>query len=125
MCTNLLALLDAAAGHEPEIETRYLNATEGSALDVAKIEAYLRRSARTQGEFQYCLGMLAGLALIAAATVVIWLFLGRVNLLPSLLVTSIAGSSGAVVSVMTRLSNGSLKVAYEQGIARVRIVGAF
>jgi hypothetical protein len=125
MCTNLLALLDAAAGNEPGIEVRYAHATEGYASDMAKIEAYLHRSARTQGEFQYCLGMLIGLALIAAVATVIWLFLDQINLLPSLLVASIAGSSGAVVSVMTRLSNGSLKVAYEQGITRVQVVGAF
>jgi hypothetical protein len=125
MCTNLLALLDAAASNEPGIETRYANAIERYASDIPKIDAYLHRSARTQGEFQYCLGMLVGLALIAMVVAVIWLFLSQLNLLTSLLIACIAGSIGAVVSVMTRLSNGSLKVAYEQGIARVRVVGAF
>jgi hypothetical protein len=116
----LLGTLDSArarSADEPlELETLQ--------NEIAEAERYYERATQRQAQLEYLVGMLMALATAGIAVgVLAW---AGVNPLGDPLgVSLIAGGIGGVLSVMTRMTSGSLVLRPEAGEWAIRTLGGF
>jgi hypothetical protein len=89
--------------------------------ELAQAQAYYRQSAQRQAQLEYLLGMLSFLVLAAAITAVVAASTGTLDT-PAML-SVLGGATGAVVSVLSRMSSGSLKLSPESGKKTIRALG--
>ena len=112
----------AAANHDAPVP-------DESVVQIKKAESYLNRAANRRSNITYLWGMLLGFPILALLGFVAYLGLSKANLsyldADSLLVTMGAGAVGAIVSVLTRVTRGTLNVDYEAGLKLLLIFGAF
>jgi hypothetical protein len=105
---HLLSLVDIAASSASEAEVERGLARERSSLD--KVETYYRQAANGQAQIAY----FAGMAVVAATiglTAGLFLSIEWASGVASL----VAGSVGAVVSVVQRINDGDFELSYDVG----------
>jgi hypothetical protein len=92
-------------------------------------EEYYRQAAHREAHKQYFFGMLAGLALLIPVGTIAGVALHVASIsglvLEPILGALIAGGLGAVVSVMTRMTRGTLVLRFESGRFLLRLLGIF
>jgi hypothetical protein len=105
---HLLALVDSRAAHADERKIEETLAQERERLD--KAEAYYCEAANGQAQIVYFTGMISVAAVIALVSILVLSFdwAGGVAAL-------IAGSAGAVVSVIQRINSGHFELEYDVG----------
>ena len=105
---HLLALVDSRAAHADERKIEETLAQERERLD--KAEAYYCEAANGQAQIVYFTGMISVAALISLVSILVLSFdwAGGVAAL-------IAGSAGAVVSVIQRINSGHFELEYDVG----------
>src|ERR1700730_13293329 len=107
---HLLSLVDARAAHEEDAKTQ--QALEQERERLAEAERYYCEAANGQAQMLYVAGMVASAAVLAGGLGAgLWLTLGDRNLFGAL----IAGSIGAVISVVQRINSGTFNVEYDVG----------
>jgi hypothetical protein len=125
--TSLLGTLDSrrAPGFDPAAAAADPAELECLELELARAERYYARSSQRTAQLEYFIGMLIiGLPLLILVVAGIAL-VTETNLLDSpLLVSLMAGGVGAIVSVMNRMTSGSLILVAESGKAIIRLLGA-
>jgi hypothetical protein len=89
--------------------------------ELAQAQAYYRQSAQRQAQLEYLLGMLTFLVLAAITTAIVAASTGTLDT-PAMLAV-LGGATGAVVSVLSRMSSGSLKLSPESGKKTIRALG--
>jgi hypothetical protein len=89
--------------------------------ELAQAQAYYRQSAQRQAQLEYLLGMLSFLVLAAVITAIVAITTGALDT-PAMLAV-LGGATGAVVSVLSRMSSGSLKLSPESGKKTIRALG--
>ena len=89
--------------------------------ELAQAQAYYRQSAQRQAQLEYLLGMLTFLVLAAIMTAIVAASTGTLDT-PAML-SVLGGATGAVVSVLSRMSSGSLKLSPESGKKTIRALG--
>jgi len=120
----LLGVLDV-----PQSERRQrpfssnLTAVESLEAELEQARRYYDRSAQRQAQFEYFVGMVAGLILLVVGLIVIGLIARAPLLNEPLLATPLAGGAGAVVSVMMRMTRDQLTLNYESGLPTIRLLG--
>jgi hypothetical protein len=82
---------------------------------------YYRQSAQRQAQLEYLVGMLTFLVLAAVATAIVAIAAGALDT-PAML-SVLGGATGAVVSVLSRMSSGNLKLNAESGKKTIRALG--
>jgi hypothetical protein len=105
---HLLALVDARAGHSDETKVAETLEQERKRLD--ETEEYYCQAANGQAQIVYFTGMISVAALISLVSLLVLSFdwAGGVAAL-------IAGSVGAVVSVVQRINSGHFELEYDVG----------
>jgi hypothetical protein len=89
--------------------------------ELAQAKAYYDASAQRQAQLEYLVGMVMFLGLAVAGTAAIALFTPLLD--EAATVSVLGGAAGAVVSVMNRMTGGSLKVRPEAGKKTIRALG--
>ncbi len=89
--------------------------------ELAQAQAYYRQSAQRQAQLDYLVGMLTFLILAAVVTAIVAASTGTLDT-PAML-SVLGGATGAVVSVLSRMSGGSLKLGPESGKKTIRALG--
>jgi hypothetical protein len=89
--------------------------------ELAQAQAYYRESSQRQARLEYTLGTLSFLVLAGVIATIIALTTGLID--KPAVVAVLAGAIGAGVSVMSRLSSGSLKLTPESGKDTIRTLG--
>jgi hypothetical protein len=89
--------------------------------ELKQAQAYYESSAQRQAQLEYLVGMVMFLALAVAGTLAIGLFTPLLD--DAATVSVLGGAAGAVVSVMNRMTSGSLKVRPEAGKKTIRALG--
>jgi hypothetical protein len=89
--------------------------------ELAQAQAYYRQSAQRQAQLEYLLGMLMAIVPIAAITAAVAIFAELLD--TPAMVAILGGAIGAVVSVMSRMSGGGLKLTPESGKKTIRALG--
>jgi hypothetical protein len=89
--------------------------------ELAQAKAYYRQAAQRQAQLDYLLGMLRFLVLAGVVTAIIALTEGLLDRPATAAV--LGGAIGAVVSVLTRMSSGGLKLTPESGRKTIRALG--
>jgi hypothetical protein len=89
--------------------------------ELAQAQAYYRQAAQRQAQLDYLVGMLRFLVLAGVVTAVIALTKGLLD--KPATVSVLGGATGAVVSVMARMSSGGLKLTPESGRKTIRALG--
>jgi hypothetical protein len=89
--------------------------------ELAQAKAYYASSAQRQAQLEYLVGMVMFLVLAVAGTAAIALTSGLLD--EAATVSVLGGAAGAVVSVMNRMTSGSLKVRPEGGKKTIRALG--
>ena len=89
--------------------------------ELAQAKAYYDAAAQRQAQLDYLVGMVMFLALAVAGTLAIALFTPLLD--KAATVAVLGGAAGAVVSVMNRMTGGSLKVRPEAGKKTIRALG--
>jgi hypothetical protein len=89
--------------------------------ELAQAQAYYAAAAQRQAQLDYLFGMAIFLALAFAGTAAIALLTGLID--EAATVSVLGGAAGAVVSVMNRMTSGSLKVRAEAGKKTIRALG--
>jgi hypothetical protein len=89
--------------------------------ELAQAKAYYAASAQRQAQLDYLVGMVIFLMLAVAGTAAIALTSGLLD--EAATVSVLGGAAGAVVSVMNRMTGGSLKVRPESGKKTIRALG--
>jgi hypothetical protein len=89
--------------------------------ELEQAKAYYRQAAQRQAQLDYLVGMVRFLVLAAVITIVVALTNGLLN--EPATVSVLAGATGAVVSVMARMSSGGLKLTPESGRKTIRALG--
>jgi hypothetical protein len=106
---HLLSLVDAASEHVDEKATAHALAREERAL--AQTERYYRHAANGQAQIWYFAGMAVVAVVIAAGSGLTLIF----NDWTAAIAALIAGSAGAVVSVVQRINAGDFSLEYDVG----------
>jgi hypothetical protein len=125
--TTLLGTLDQRQfdrNTEGKPETPFgTNPAEVETLEreLAQAQAYYVQSSQRQAQLDYLMGMLAFLVLAIAGTVAIAIATGVLD--EPVTVSVLAGATGAVVSVMNRMTNGRLLLRPESGTRTIRALG--
>ena len=95
---------------------------------LSKIETYYRNAAVRSGQIVYVGGMLLGMTLLIPLAITAAVVVGRHPNDPSILgiglICFCAGAVGALISVMSRLSSGTVRVDWEFGKDTLRTLGA-
>jgi hypothetical protein len=115
---HVLSLVDDRAAHPDAAHT--LSAVEQEKARLDEVEAYYREAANGQAQMVYFAGMAASAAVLAGVGTVLWIALSHRQLFGAL----IAGSIGAVVSVIQRINTGTFDVEYDVGRGYVFFLGA-
>jgi sulfite exporter TauE/SafE len=90
-----------------------------------RIEKYYREAAVRSGQIVYVGGMLLGMVPMLVIGVVAWIVLARSNDVGAIgTLCFVAGAVGALISVMSRMSSGKVRVDWEFGKDTLRTVGA-
>ena len=89
--------------------------------ELKQAQAYYESSAQRQAQLEYLVGMVMFLGLAVAGTAAIALFTPLLD--EAATVSVLGGAAGAVVSVMNRMTSGSLKVRPEAGKKTIRALG--
>ena len=89
--------------------------------ELAQAVAYYRQAAQRQAQLEYLIGMLMFLGLAAAVTAIVAVAAGALDT-PAML-SVLGGATGAVVSVLSRMSSGNLKLTPESGKKTIRALG--
>jgi hypothetical protein len=89
--------------------------------ELRQAQTYYASAAQRQAQLEYLVGMVMFLALAAAGTLAIALFTPLLD--EAATVSVLGGAAGAVVSVMNRMTSGSLKVRPEAGKKTIRALG--
>jgi hypothetical protein len=89
--------------------------------ELAKAQAYYRAAAQRQAQLDYLVGMLRFLVLAGVVTGLIAVTKGLLD--KPATVSVLGGATGAVVSVMARMSSGGLKLTPESGRKTIRALG--
>jgi hypothetical protein len=89
--------------------------------ELEQAKAYYAASAQRQAQLEYLVGMVMFLGLAVAGIAVIALTSGLLN--EAATVSVLGGAAGAIVSVMNRMTSGSLKVRPESGKKTIRALG--
>jgi hypothetical protein len=89
--------------------------------ELAQAQAYYRQSAQRQAQLEYLLGMLSFLVLAAGITAIVAASTGTLDT-PAML-SVLGGATGAVVSVLSRMSSGNLRLSPESGRKTIRALG--
>ena len=89
--------------------------------ELAQAKTYYEAAAQRQAQLEYLVGMVMFLGLAVAATAVIAIFTPLLD--EAATVSVLGGAAGAVVSVMNRMTSGSLKVRAEAGKKTIRALG--
>jgi hypothetical protein len=99
------------------------NAAEVETLEreLRQAQAYYEASAQRQAQLEYLVGMVMFLVLAVAGTLAIALFTPLLD--EAATVSVLGGAAGAVVSVMNRMTGGSLTVRPEAGKKTIRALG--
>jgi hypothetical protein len=124
--TTLLGTLDhRQLDHErgaPEVRFGD-NKAEVATLEreLAQAQQYYRQAAQRQAQLDYLIGMLRFLVLAGVVTLIIALTKGLLDRPATAAV--LGGATGAVVSVMMRMSSGGLKLTPESGRKTIRALG--
>ncbi|HTO26440.1 MAG TPA: hypothetical protein VMJ49_11100 [Gaiellaceae bacterium] len=105
---HLLALVDGSSHKAADVDLDEALATEIAALDEA--EKYYRQAANGQAQIVYFTGMVS----VAAVTSILAFLFLQVEW-KSGVAAFVAGSVGAVVSVIQRINNGSFELSYDVG----------
>jgi hypothetical protein len=120
----LLGVLDVPAGQGRQKPfSSNLTAVESLEAELEQARRYYDRSAQRQAQFEYFVGMVAGLILLVVGLIVIGLIARAPLLNEPLLATPLAGGAGAVVSVMMRMTRDQLTLNYESGLPTIRLLG--
>jgi hypothetical protein len=120
----LLGVLDVPPGQGRQKPfSSNLTAVESLEAELEQARRYYDRSAQRQAQFEYFVGMVAGLVLLLVGLVVIGIIAGARLLHEPLLATALAGGAGAVVSVMMRMTRDQLSLNYESGLPTIRLLG--
>jgi hypothetical protein len=115
---HLLSLVDARAAHDDEQKTHAALTQERSEL--VDVRRYYRQAANGQAQMIYFLGMAVAALAVGGLACGLWLTVGQRNLMGAL----IAGSIGAVVSVLQRINAGSFELDYDVGRLYVFFLGS-
>jgi hypothetical protein len=123
--TALLGTLDARRAPGAERRPFPSEPAELAALqrELDQARDYYERSTQRQAQVEYLLGMLVSVMPIAIAFGVLAATVGVLD--KPALVGLFAGAVGAVVSVMARMTNGTLILKPESGKWLIRVLGAF
>jgi hypothetical protein len=89
--------------------------------ELAQAQAYYRQAAQRQAQLDYLVGMLSFLVLAAVITAIVAVSTGTLDT-PAMLAV-LGGATGAVVSVLQRMSSGTLKLSPESGKKTIRALG--
>jgi hypothetical protein len=89
--------------------------------ELAQAQAYYRQSAQRQAQLEYLLGMLTAIIPAAIITAIIAVTAGLLD--KPATVAVLGGAIGAIVSVMSRMSNGSIELKPESGKKTIRALG--
>jgi hypothetical protein len=89
--------------------------------ELKQAQAYYESSAQRQAQLEYLVGMVMFLGLAVAGTALIGIFTPLLD--EAATVSVLGGAAGAVVSVMNRMTSGSLKVRPEAGKKTIRALG--
>jgi hypothetical protein len=125
--TSLLGAIDSrrGPGSDPAAAAVDPAEIEGLERELARAERYYARSSQRTAQLEYFIGMLLlGLPLLVVAVAAAALATGSDILETPLLVSLLAGGVGAIVSVMNRMTSGSLVLVAESGKAIIRLLGA-
>jgi hypothetical protein len=120
---TLLGTLDARALNKQLDRPFGSDPTEVATLEreLAQAQAYYRASAQRQAQLEYLLGMLTAIIPAAAITAIIAITAGLLD--KPATVAVLGGAIGAVVSVMSRMSSGSIELKPESGKKTIRALG--
>jgi hypothetical protein len=89
--------------------------------ELAQAQAYYKQSAQRQAQLEYLLGMLMAIIPAAIITTIVALTAGLLH--KPATVAVLGGAIGAVVSVMSRMSSGSIELTPESGKKTIRALG--
>jgi hypothetical protein len=89
--------------------------------ELAQAQAYYKQAAQRQAQLDYLIGMLRFLILAAVVTAIVAVTKGLLDRPATAAV--LGGATGAVVSVMMRMSSGGLKLTPESGRKTIRALG--
>jgi hypothetical protein len=120
--TMLLGTLDSRIGRGEQASAFDKSHDDQRALEeeIASTETYYLTSARRTARLEYILGMIPGLLLAGGVAALIY----DLDWAPrEMSIAFLAGSLGALVSVMQRLTADKLKPNHEAGKATLRILG--
>jgi hypothetical protein len=122
----LLSLADSEAMAEYD-RTRTQHALPKVQQEISNVEDMLDQSNTMEARHDYLLGMLIGVSGLVGVFYTAFYLLGLLKTPPDaiLLGVAIAGSIGAIVSVMTRLTSGKLSVDSRAGPVLIRLAGGF
>jgi hypothetical protein len=120
---TLLGTLDARALDKKLDKPFGSDPTEVATLEreLAQAQAYYRASAQRQAQLEYLLGMLTAIIPAAAITAIVAITAGLLD--QPATVAVLGGAIGAVVSVMSRMSSGSIELKPESGKKTIRALG--
>ncbi|HET8756379.1 MAG TPA: hypothetical protein VFM58_10230, partial [Solirubrobacteraceae bacterium] len=120
---TLLGTLDARALNKQLDKPFGSDPTEVATLEreLAEAQAYYRASAQRQAQLEYLLGMLSAIIPAAAITAIVAITAGLLD--KPATVAVLGGAIGAVVSVMSRMSSGSIELKPESGKKTIRALG--
>jgi hypothetical protein len=124
--TALLGTLDARALARATGKSDMPFGSDPAEVDTLERElnqavSYYRQSAQRQAQLEYLLGMLMAIVPTAAITAIVAITAGLLDT-PAML-SVLGGATGAVVSVMARMSSGNLKLTPESGKKTIRALG--
>jgi hypothetical protein len=89
--------------------------------ELAQAKTYYRQAAQRQAQLDYLLGMLMFLVPAGLITAAVALFAGLLD--EPLTISVLGGATGAVVSVMNRMTNGRIALRPESGKRTIRALG--
>jgi hypothetical protein len=89
--------------------------------ELAQAKAYYRQAAQREAQLQYLVGMLMAIVPMAVITALVAITAGLLD--TPAMVAVLGGAVGAVVSVLSRLSGGSLELTPESGRKTLRALG--
>jgi hypothetical protein len=120
---TLLGTLDARALDRNKDMPFGSNPAEVETLEreLAQAQAYYRQAAQRQAQLEYLLGMLMAIIPAAIITTIIALTAGLLD--KPATVAVLGGAIGAIVSVMSRMSSGSIELKPESGKKTTRALG--
>jgi hypothetical protein len=129
---SLLAVIDRSAGFRGDVQSKIEQQTRAAytaSLELNTAGRLLMLAATRGAQLTYLMGSLLGLSAIAIVIGLVLIggavgFWSRVSFQEaSIPVTIVAGAVGATLSVMTRMSSGSLTVDPWAGARHVRVLG--